>query len=60
MGVARQYKGTAGKVENAQVGVFLAYVTSRGPALVDRELYLPGNRLANDVPERLRADAMRA
>jgi hypothetical protein len=41
VGVARQYTGTAGKVENAQVGVFLSYVTPRGHALVDRELYLP-------------------
>lgn len=41
VGVARQYTGTAGKVENAQVGVFLSYATHRGHALVDRELYLP-------------------
>src|SRR5215469_5865049 len=41
-GVARQYTGTAGRVENAQVGVFLAYVTPDGSrALIDRELYLP-------------------
>ena len=41
-GVARQYTGTAGRVENAQVGVFLAYVTGDGSrALIDRELYLP-------------------
>ncbi len=40
-GVARQYTGTAGRVENAQVGVFLAYKTARGHALIDRELYLP-------------------
>jgi SRSO17 transposase len=41
-GVARQYTGTAGRVENCQVGVFLAYVTPDGSrALVDRELYLP-------------------
>ena len=41
-GVARQYTGTAGRVENAQVGVFLAYAASDGArALVDRELYLP-------------------
>ncbi|RYZ18039.1 MAG: IS701 family transposase [Myxococcaceae bacterium] len=41
VGVARQYTGTAGKVENAQVGVFLSYMTHRGHALVERELYLP-------------------
>jgi SRSO17 transposase len=40
-GVARQYSGTAGRIENAQIGVFLAYVTSKGQALIDRELYLP-------------------
>jgi len=40
-GVARQYTGTAGRIENAQVGVFLAYVTARGHTLIDRELYLP-------------------
>ena len=41
-GVARMYTGTAGRVENCQVGVFAAYVTpDGGRALVDRELYLP-------------------
>jgi SRSO17 transposase len=40
-GVARQYSGTAGKVENCQVGVFLAYGSRRGQALIDRRLYLP-------------------
>jgi SRSO17 transposase len=41
-GVARQYTGTAGRVENCQVGVFAAYLTpDGGRALVDRELYLP-------------------
>jgi SRSO17 transposase len=40
-GVARQYSGTAGKVENCQIGVFLSYASSLGHALVDRELYLP-------------------
>jgi SRSO17 transposase len=40
-GVARQYSGTAGRIENIQVGVFLAYGSSRGHALIDRELYLP-------------------
>ena len=40
-GVARQYSGTAGRVENAQVGVFLAYASPAGRALIDRELYLP-------------------
>ena len=40
-GVQRQYSGTAGRVENCQLGVFCAYVTGKGRALVDRELYLP-------------------
>src|SRR5258706_6950673 len=41
-GVARQYTGTAGRVENAQAGVFLAYAAPDGSrALIDRELYLP-------------------
>jgi SRSO17 transposase len=41
VGVARQYSGTLGKVANCQVGVFLAYVSDRGHALVDKALYLP-------------------
>ncbi|MBS9375990.1 hypothetical protein GON09_005011 [Rhodococcus sp. B50] len=40
-GVARQYSGTAGRIENSQIGVFLAYASDRGRALIDRELYLP-------------------
>jgi SRSO17 transposase len=40
-GVARQYSGTAGKVENCQIGVFLGYASQLGYALLDRELYLP-------------------
>jgi SRSO17 transposase len=40
-GVQRQYSGTAGRIENCQVGVFLAYTSPKGRALVDRELYLP-------------------
>jgi SRSO17 transposase len=40
-GVQRQYTGTSGKVDNCQVGVFLAYHTPHGRALIDRELYLP-------------------
>ncbi|MEU6187737.1 IS701 family transposase [Nocardia sp. NPDC047038] len=40
-GVQRQYSGTAGRTENCQIGVFLAYASSHGHALVDRELYLP-------------------
>jgi SRSO17 transposase len=40
-GVARQYSGTAGRIENCQIGVFLAYASHLGRALLDRELYLP-------------------
>jgi SRSO17 transposase len=40
-GVARQYSGTAGKIENCQIGVFLAYASAQGHTLIDRELYLP-------------------
>jgi SRSO17 transposase len=40
-GVQRQYTGTAGKQENCQVAVFLAYAAPGGVALVDRDLYLP-------------------
>jgi hypothetical protein len=39
--VQRQYSGTAGRVENCQVAVFLSYASSAGHALIDRELYLP-------------------
>lgn len=53
-GVARQYTGTAGRVENCQVGLFLAYCSLEGArALIDRELYVPG-KWAED-PERCRA-----
>jgi len=41
VGVQRQYSGTAGRIENCQIGVFMALVGSKGRALVDRELYLP-------------------
>jgi len=41
VGVARQYSGTAGRVENCQVGVFLGYASRLGQALIDRRLYLP-------------------
>jgi SRSO17 transposase len=40
-GVARQYSGTAGRIENCQIGVFVAYASHLGHALLDRELYLP-------------------
>jgi SRSO17 transposase len=57
-GVQRQYSGTAGRTENCQVGVFLAYASVHGHALIDRELYLPQSwaedwdrRRAAGVPE---------
>src|SRR3546814_12402903 len=40
-GVARQYSGTAGRIENCQVGVFLGYASRYGHTLIDRRLYLP-------------------
>jgi SRSO17 transposase len=41
VGVQRQYSGTAGRIENSQVAVFLTYAAPRGHALIDRALYLP-------------------
>jgi len=52
-GVARQYTGTVGALANAQVGVFLAYASTKGAAFVDRALYLP--RGWTDDPERCRS-----
>lgn len=51
-GVARQYSGTAGRIENAQVGVFLAYASSKGHALIDRALYLPKRDWCEDAARR--------
>lgn len=42
-GVARQYSGTAGRIENCQIGVFLGYAGRHGQALIDRALYLPAD-----------------
>ena len=50
-GVGRQYSGTAGRIENCQVGVFLGYASPRGHALIDRRLYLPKD-WAEDVGRR--------
>jgi SRSO17 transposase len=57
-GVARQYSGTAGRIENCQIGVFLGYAAKKGRALLDRVLYLPkewasdaGRREEAGVPE---------
>ena len=58
-GVGRQYSGTAGRVENCQVGVFLGYVTPKGRALLDRALYLP-KEWAADADRRKRAGVPKA
>jgi SRSO17 transposase len=58
VGVKRQYSGTAGRIENCQIGVFLTYAAPEGHVLLDRELYLPrewaddaGRRREAGVPE---------
>ena len=53
-GVQRQYSGTSGRIENFQIGVFLALVCSNGRALIDRELYLPKS-WSEDAPRRIEA-----
>jgi SRSO17 transposase len=52
-GVGRQYTGSAGKITNCQIGVFTAYVSSHGHALIDRALYLP--KAWTDDPPRMAA-----
>src|SRR3954462_6555806 len=52
-GVARQYTGSAGKITNCQIGVFAAYVSDKGHAFIDRQLYLPRDWTKN--PARLAA-----
>lgn len=54
VGVKRQYSGTAGKVENCQVGTFLSYATPRGHVFLDRCLYLPAE-WSNDPARRRQA-----
>jgi SRSO17 transposase len=61
VGVARQYSGTAGRIENCQIGVFLGYAGPKGHALIDRRLYLPKDwiedaerRKAANIPDDLR------
>ncbi len=53
-GVKRQYSGTAGKIENCQMGTFLSYVTGKGHVFLDRRLYLP-EEWAADAERRARA-----
>jgi len=52
-GVGRQYTGSAGKITNCQIGVFTAYVSGKGHAFIDRQLYLP--KAWTSAPERLAA-----
>jgi len=54
VGVKRQYSGTAGRIENSQIGVFLAYASPQGRAFLDRELYLP-QEWAEDAARRQEA-----
>src|SRR3954452_24734991 len=54
VGVARQYSGTAGRIENCQIGGFLAYASRYGQALIDRQLYLP-EAWAKDESKRTKA-----
>ncbi|SCF15499.1 SRSO17 transposase [Micromonospora marina] len=53
VGVQRQYTGTAGRIENSQVAVYLVYAGARGHAAVDRELYVPRSWICD--PDRCRA-----
>jgi SRSO17 transposase len=55
VGVQRQYSGTAGRIENCQMGVFLAYAAARGHTFLDRALYVP-EEWAQDQPRRRAAD----
>ncbi len=54
IGVARQYCGTIGKVDNCQVGVFAAYVSEQGYALVDKQLFIPQKWFTDAYFERRR------
>ena len=50
-GVQRQYTGTAGRIENAQVAVYLTYAAARGHTLIDRELYLVRREAPCRIPD---------
>jgi SRSO17 transposase len=54
VGVKRQYSGTAGKIENCQIGTFLSYATLKGHVFLDRRLYLP-EEWCNDPERRAQA-----
>jgi len=51
VGVQRQYTGTAGRIENAQVAVYLTYAAARGHTLIDRELYLVRREAPCRIPD---------
>ena len=51
VGVQRQYTGTAGRIENAQVAVYLVYAGPRGHAMIDRELYLVRREAPCRIPD---------
>ena len=53
VGVQRQYSGTAGRIENCQIGVFLGYAARHGHALIDRALYLPQSWAGDEGRRRL-------
>jgi SRSO17 transposase len=53
VGVQRQYSGTAGRIENCQVAVFLGYASRHGHALIDRALYLPKTWAADEERRRI-------
>jgi len=55
VGVARQYCGATGKIDNCQTGVFLAYASRHGHTLLDTRLYLPQEEWANNLPRRTEA-----
>ena len=55
VGVKRQYSGTAGKIENCQVGTFLSYATAKGHVFLDRRLYLP-EEWCSDAERRAQAN----
>ena len=66
-GVQRQYSGTAGRIENCQIGVFLGYASRYGRALIDRALYLPetwaedrARRAEAGIPDEVRSRPSRS
>ena len=58
VGVQRQYSGTAGRIENCQIGVFLAYASGQGRTFLDRELYVPKEWAADAAPAKVSVSAI--